>query len=379
MTIFYIANARIPTEKAHGIQIMKMCEVFAATGNNVRLILPKRINKIKDDPYVYHGVKRNFIIIKLPCLDFIIFDRYINHLGMLIENLTFDLFVLLYILFHKSDIIYTRDKFLSFFTFFKKNIIFEAHTSPKKYYLYSHFFNKLKKTVVITEGLRDLFIEKGIKKEKIIVAPDGVDLEEFNISLSKGECREKLNLPLNKKIVLYTGHLYKWKGVDVLAEATEFLSENINVYFVGGIDEDVERFKNRYGDIKNIKIIGRRSHKEIPYWLKSADILILPNSSKEDISKYWTSPLKLFEYMASGTPIIASDLPSIREILNNSNAALVSPDSPEKLSGVINKIINDEDLCFKISGQAHQDIKKYTWEKRAIKILEFINDYDQVG
>jgi glycosyltransferase involved in cell wall biosynthesis len=230
----------------------------------------------------------------------------------------------------------------------------------------------LYKIITITQGLKDLFIKKGIDENKIIVAPDGVDLEEFDINSSKEECRKKLDLPLDKKIVLYTGHLYKWKGVDVLAEAAKNLPENIDVYFVGGVKEDVESFKDKYSGIKNIKIIGQRSHSEIPYWLKSADLLILPNSGKEDISKYWTSPLKLFEYMASGTPIIASDLPSIREILNDNNAVLVLPDDPEKLSKAIYEMISNGNLCLKTSKQAYQDIKEYTWKNRASKILENI-------
>ena len=180
MKFIYIANARIPTEKAHGIQIMKMCEAlanFEYDDIEVELIIPKRFNKIKDDPFDYYGVKRNFKIKKLVCLDLIPLDNYIGHLGLWVESLTFFFSAIFYLIFRKARIIYTRDKFLPPLSFLKKNLIFEAHTFPKNYFLYSLFLKKLKGVVVITQKLKDLFIENGLSPDKILVAPDGVDME----------------------------------------------------------------------------------------------------------------------------------------------------------------------------------------------------------
>ncbi len=371
MKLLYIANSRIPTEKAHGIQIMKMCESFALNNMEVELVLPKRINKIKEDAFNYYGVKRNFKIKKLPCLDLIIFDKYIGHLGFWIEDITFNFFVLIYLLFKKTDIIYTREKFSLPFVLFKKNLVFEAHTFPKNYSLYSSFFKRLKNIIVITQKLKDFFKKQGISSNKILVVPDGVDLEKFNIKDSQEKCRRKLNLPLDKKIILYTGHLYKWKGAQVLADASQFLPESMEIYFVGGTDEDIRKFKIQNSKLK-INIVGHKPYSEIPFWLKAADVLVLPNSGKQDISKYWTSPLKLFEYMASKRPIIASNLPSIKEILNRNNSFLIEPDSPEKLAEGIKNGLKNPDFSAKISNQAFQDVQSYTWQKRTGKILEFI-------
>ena len=117
-------------------------------------------------------------------------------------------------------------------------------------------------------------------------------------------------------------------------------------------------------------MVGHRPHGEIPYWLKAADVLVLPNSGKEDISKYWTSPLKMFEYMASGRPIVASDLPSIREVLNGENAILVEPDNPEKLAGGIKAILQNNQLSDRISIKAVLDVQEYSWTKRVQKIWQ---------
>ncbi|MCP6718272.1 MAG: glycosyltransferase [Patescibacteria group bacterium] len=378
MRLIYIANARMPTEKAHGIQIMKMCEAFANSKLNksikLELVVPQRFNYIKDDPFEYYGVKRNFKITKLPCLDLVPLDKYIGHLGSWIESITFNFFVFPYILFKKADIIYTRDKLSLFLILFKKNLFFEAHTFPKNYFLYSLFFKRLKKIIVITQNLKGFFEEQGISSNKVSVVPDGVDLEKFNIKDSQEECRRKLNLPLDRKIVLYAGHLYEWKGAQVLADASQFLPEDMEIYFVGGTDKDVKKFKIQNSKFK-INIVGHKPYSEIPFWLKAADVLVLPNSAKQDISKHWTSPLKLFEYMASKRPIIASNLPSIREILNENNSFLVEPDNPEKLAKGIENILKSPNLSAKISNQAFNDVLSYSWEKRAKNILQFLK-YD---
>jgi glycosyltransferase involved in cell wall biosynthesis len=349
-----------------------MCEAFSDLGNEVELVIPRRINKIKKNPFEYYKVRKNLKITKLPCLDLIVLDRYIGNLGMWVESSTFNFFSFIYVFLKGTDIIYTRDKFLSPLSLFKKNIVFEAHTFPKNYFLYKQFIKRCQKIITITQGLKSLFIEKGVGGNKILVAPDGVDLEKFNIPLNKEGCRKKLNLPIDRKIVLYAGHLYKWKGVDVLAEASKFLPENCLVYFVGGTEEDIERFKDIYLKFENIKIIGHRPHPEIPYWLKAADVLVLPNSRKEKISREWTSPIKLFEYMASGTPIIASNLPSIKEILNNKNAYLVNPDEPRNLADAIKRAITDKEMTAFLSKNSFNNINKYTWRKRAENILKFI-------
>lgn len=83
-------------------------------------------------------------------------------------------------------------------------------------------------------------------------------------------------------------------------------------------------------------------------------------------------PLKLFEYMASGRPIIASDLPALREVLNDKNALFFKPSDASDLARVIKMLISSQTLGYHLSQQALADVKEYTWDKRAKKILEFI-------
>jgi glycosyltransferase involved in cell wall biosynthesis len=190
---------------------------------------------------------------------------------------------------------------------------------------------------------------------------------------SKKEARIALGLPEKSQLVVYTGHLYSWKGVDTLVSSASMIPE-VRVFLVGGTDSDIAKYREMYKEIKNLFIAGHRPHQEIPLWQRAADILILPNTGKENISKYYTSPMKLFEYMASKTPIIASRIPSITEILNDDNSLLVEPDSPTELATAINKIMCDNSLGKKYSEQAFADVRKHSWNERAKRILGFLNE-----
>jgi len=384
LKIFYIANARIPTEKAHGIQIMQMLNAFAKSEirnpkseTNPKskiqnlLLIPWRFNPIKTDPFEYYGIKRNFKIKKLPCLDLVGFGK----IGFLIETISFLISVKIYLLFKKYEILYTREPLAGLFF---KNYVLEVHQMPVR------FLKRAKTFVVLTSFIKKRLMERGISESKILVAPDGVSLNKFEIPARrcyassvaggrnpKSEIRNKLNLPQDKKIVVYTGHLYEWKGAQTLAEASQYLSKDTEVYFIGGTTKDQRKFEIRNLKLE-IKVVGHRPPSEIPLWLKAADVLVLPNSAKEDISKFYTSPMKLFEYMASKRPIVASNLPSLREILNKENAILVEPDNPEALAQGIKQAMEDRNLVQTITQNAYDDVQNYTWEKRAEKILKFI-------
>jgi glycosyltransferase involved in cell wall biosynthesis len=368
--LIYIANIRLPTEKAHGIQIMEMCNAFARSGTEVELVVPRRLNPIKGDPFVYYDVKKSFSTKKLPCIDFVKFGR----IGYWIQSLSFVKFASWYSLFRKDSLFYTRDEIVALFLrLIVKKIVWEGHGGEKNFLVKSLIKRKVS-MVMITKGLKDLYVSMGADPEKIIVSPDAVDVEQFSINLSKEEARKKLDLPTDKKIVLYAGHLYSWKGADTAVQSASGLPDNVIIIFVGGTAVDIERFEKNYGQNKKVMILGKKPHEEMPLYMKSADILLLPNSAKEDISKLYTSPMKLFEYMASGNPIIASDLPSLKEILNESNAYFFEPDNSESLAGAIKKVLANYDEACSKAKIALELVQNFSWQKRALSILDFIND-----
>lgn len=387
MKIFYIATSVIPAGKANSYQVMKMCEAFVRLGIDVELVVPMRFGGVaeKRDPFEYYGVSEKFRIKKIFSLDLIPYEKYIGHIGFWIQNITFSFLALIYLFFKKADIIYSRDRFtLLFLCLFKKNLAYEVHSLPPKFRFYERFlYRKVKFIIAITSQMEKILVKESIIGEnKILITPDAVDLEIFNkVHKSKDELRHELNLPQDKKLVSYVGSLYtkgKEKGIGDMLRALKILTENeknLTMMFVGGNEQEIAGYRKEAEQMQlkdeNLIFIKRVPFIEVPKYEKASDILIIPFPQQKHYA-YYASPLKLFEYMASNRPIIASDLPSIREILNESNSILVEPDNPEAMAIGIKKALNDSVLSEKISNQAFQDVQKYTWDNRAKKILDFI-------
>lgn len=374
MKLNYIANLRLPTEKAYGIQIAKMCEAFTGQNIKVGLTAPFRFNRIKDDFFKYYGVKNNFSFRKIPSPDFYL-PGNLDKLAFGLKSFISASILVAKALGDKADIYYFRDElpaFLASFLIGGARIAFEAHKfSNRKLFLYRRFRKSGVRLIAITQNLADRFLEIGFNHNQILVAADGVDLDKFDIEISREDARLKLGLPLDKKIAVYTGHLFEWKGADILAETASELPDILFV-FVGGTDKDIARFKERFRSQDNILIVGHRPYSQIPLYLKAADVLVLPNPGNNQVSRLYTSPLKLFEYMAAKRPIVASNLPSVREILNEENSILVKPESNSIGEG-IRKVFSEPGLAVSLAGQAFKKAGGYTWTARAEKILKFIN------
>jgi glycosyltransferase involved in cell wall biosynthesis len=377
MKILYIANMRLPTEMAHGLQMMKMCEALSRHGGDLELIVPWRFgisDLVKKDPFEYYRVEKSFKIKRIFCFDLTPLNRFLGPISFLTQAFSFAFFSSIYLIFKKSDIIYSRDRFSLFFiSLIKRNIVLEVHQLHRS--LFGFLLKRVKKFIVISQGLRQALIKKGIDEGKILVAHDGIDLEDFEVKKSKEECRKDLGLPSNKKIILYTGHLYKWKGVETLALSSGFLDSSTLIVVVGGIKWYLSDFKKfvKKNNLEKVLILGYKDYSQIPFYLKAADCLVLTGTLNYETSKSFTSPMKMFEYMVSGQPIVACNLPSFREILKEDNAILVESDNPQAMAIGIQKALNDFVLAKNISEQAYKDVQNYTWDNRAKNILEFIN------
>lgn len=379
--IIYCANIRYPTEKAHGIQTSKMCEAFVRLGFRVTLVVPRRINddpEFKDvDPMDYYGITVRFPVIYLPTID-LIGRRFFGRFAFVLQSLTYAMSIKFYLLFRtrKNTIVYSREletaytaRMLGFKT------VFEAHNLPSsRHPVFKKLVGTMKYIIAISHGLRDDLLRRGIASNRVLVAADGVDLSQFSLPLSRTEARDKLGWPQDKTVVLYTGHLYEWKGVYVLADSAKFLSKDVEIIFVGGTESDSKKFESYVSEhgLENVKHVPLQPPRKVPEYLSAADVVIVPNSGKHRISRLYTSPIKLFEYMASRRPIVATRLPSVMEILDNSTAQLVHPDNSEALAAGIKAVLINKELAGKKVQNAWVKVQKYTWDNRARTIIDFI-------
>lgn len=354
MKLLYVTSIDHPSRRANRIQTIEtakqfsqLCSRFILGGHDIKNV--KEIREVKN----FSGTTKSFILGFKYAL--FIRKQQITHLFSREDKLIF--FTMLYLRLLGSA----------------PTVMFEVHYLPvRRDYFFTTVLGKAQHIIALTHVAKDDLIKQGIEGEKIHVAPDGVDLALFRPLGNIASARAKLALPLEGKIVLYTGHLYDWKGVNILAEAAQLLPRECHVYFVGGTELDIKTFKERHKDNTHMTIVGYVEQSQVPLWLSSADVLVLPNSGKEKISERYTSPLKLFEYMAAGRPIVASDLPSIREVLNPSNSVLCEADNSQALATGILTSLSDEQGSRKKAEQALRDVSVYTWENRARTIFRLM-------
>jgi glycosyltransferase involved in cell wall biosynthesis len=212
-------------------------------------------------------------------------------------------------------------------------------------------------TRAVGESLRRIF-SLGIPIENI---PNGVHPSFFQ----RGE---RIVRPGK---IIYVGQLYPWKGVGTLIAAMAHLPEG-ELHVVGGGREQVEALRGearRSGVAERIVFHGQVSPAEVRELLGDAAVAVHPLTQKYPDGQF-TSPLKLFEYMGAGVPIVAADLPATREILADEvNALLAPPDEPAALGAKIRRLLNDPDLRGRISRKAADDVLSFTWERRAERLL----------
>lgn len=284
---------------------------------------------------------------------------------------------------HRISCVYSREERLLFLIVLystlllgqRLRIVYEAHLVPSRKSLACRYVYRHASVVVaLTSFIRRRLESMDVPTENIVVAPDGVDLSLFDIPVSKQEARAQVALPKEKRIVLYAGSFDRyvaWKGVDIFLGAVEHLPPDALIVLVGGREDELERMKKEYAG-KQVMFVGRKAHTSIPLYVKAADVLVLPNKSGDVASEEYTSPMKLFEYMASGTPIVSSDLPSVREVLSEKSCVFVSPGSSRALADGIAKLAADQALGERIAAVAREDVRQYTWEKRAHRVMEYI-------
>jgi len=382
MKLVYIANIRLPTEKAHGIQIMKMCEAFALAGTDLELVIPTRTNSdfSEVDPFVYYGVKRIFKIISLKTFDptFLLAFPAGSYGKGQIFFFTLALFKYLKSVQTEDVLFYTRDEHLLPLLFkFSKRIIWEGHALSERPKKFIQYFKACQRIIVLTMSLKKILMDLGIAGKNILVAPDAVDLETFDIDLTIPEARIKLNLPREQIILGYIGTFRTKnmsKGLETVLAALRMIADpKITFAAVGGAETDIKHYQDlaRSMNIEGrVMLVPKVDQFQVAIYQKAFNILLMPFPKNEHYA-YFMSPLKMFEYMAAKRPIVTADLPSIREILDEESAVFAEPENSKSFADGIKKILSDSDLADKISLNARQKVQEFTWQKRARNILNF--------
>ena len=238
--------------------------------------------------------------------------------------------------------------------------------------------------IVVSASLKETLTKKGIAEEKILVYPNAVDPQKYSTAIKGDEIKKKYRLG-NYKVVGFVGTFGQWHGVVQMAKSINLFfqldpGKKKEVKFLligdGRLMPVVREVIHTNGYMDNVVFTGLVPQSEGPKYMGACDILLSPHIKNPDGSAFFGSPTKLFEYMAMGKPIIASDLDQIGDILEHKKTAyLIEPRNIRQLSNAIQVLLDDSKLREELGKNARVEaLKKYTWEKHTEKLLEKLNE-----
>ncbi|MCE9643659.1 glycosyltransferase [Candidatus Parcubacteria bacterium] len=377
MKLLYIANMRLPTEKAHGLQVTKMCEAFALLGHRVTLVVPWRFGRVEADPYEYYDVERNFRIVRVFSLDLI---PHFGAVGFFIQVFTFAFSSFVYALFARPALIYGRDEVVLWgTTFLGLRTLWEVHTRKLNWFARS-LLSRADTLVTISGGLRELLLKAGADDKKILVAHDGADPSKYAVPFDRDAWRLSKDIPLEAKVAAYVGAIHtmgEGKGVEeIIALFPEVLEREPDAFLLltGMPEKDraaVLALCEKAGvPLSNVRVDTDLRQREIIPYFRAADVHVMNFPFTEHYA-YYMSPLKMFNYMASGVPMITTDLPSVREVLSEKEAVFIPPgDSDALLEALLRVLTGSEDVRERARAAEALFLTHYTWEERARVILD---------
>jgi glycosyltransferase involved in cell wall biosynthesis len=257
-------------------------------------------------------------------------------------------------------------------------VVLEAHVPPQSR-LQRLALRRVDHVVANTYVLADELVAVGhVEADRVTGEHQGVDLDLFDeMRLEKDDARRRLGLPIDRRLAVYTGKIYVgYREVEHILEAAGLCEDRDDLHFllVGGRADHVERLRERVvGEgRRNVTFLGFVPPTEVQWYQMAADALILYYPSGIALNAY-RSPGKLFDYMASGRPIVAVDIPVLREVLGEEPAAvLAAQDDPDALSAAIRFVIDDTSRSQRLADEALLRVSNFTWKRRAVRLLAAI-------
>lgn len=385
-----MANARMPTEKAHGHSAVKLCGAFAKLGVSVELWHPRRH---QPDPslrgrsvFDFYGVEPTFVVRTLRNIDIVrvvlLLPRGLYRVLFAFHSMLWGAYVGRLAVRRPADVYVTTDTAVAWWLArLGLPTVLDVHAMPAglRRRLTRGFVKKsgFRSIVALTEGNRRRMIEIGVPDECIVVAGSGVDIQQYKDLPNQEECRTMHNLPLDRPIIGYVGRFQTFgqdKGVSELILAMGLLKPRLDrlplLLCVGGPMEVVPGYTDLAGEVglspADVLFVDHVPAVSVPTWIRSLDVGAILFPPTEHMS-HFTSPLKMFEYLAAGVPVVASDLPTLREAAGpGADVVFVSGSDPvEEAAAAIESFLARP----KNGGSEVSKTPVPTWEDRASAIL----------
>jgi len=371
LSIIYLHNQRLMGGKAHDIVIMRTCYALARSGHCVKIITGAPLRG--DTIFSYYGLHPipEFEVIRIPMLRGRTFSWHA----------VFNFFCLLKLFSLRrkgmADIIYLREiklaRFLlKFRRFLRLPFVIEVHdlkikkfydSCPDKEKSEDYVFHRVDGIVVLLNVFGDIL------KETYRVS--GIPVVKVPLAAGKESFHEHRN---GHKTVGYVGQLYPAQGVDILVNAMRFLPD-ARLSIIGGREKDLKRLKNLAATMylnERIDFHGFVNPHRVPEIARDADVMVICALNRG--KRRYSAHTKLYEYMAMGKPIVAVDLPSIREeVTDGKDILLANPEDPQDLAEKITSVLNNRNLAETLALNAYQSADAFSWEKRAARLADFFS------
>ena len=389
-----VANARLPSARAQSLQVMQAAASFARCGVDTTLVHARRSRSMERPDgqtlFDYYAVPEGPRpeLVAAPCSDAIdAVPRRLQYVPARLQELTFARNAARWVRKHRpgADVLSRElETARSLVRSSRRSglkrggergkVFLEVHRVPggevRRRWL-AEAAEGAAGVLAISGGVRADLLDLGVPEAKLRVEHDALDPGRFDGLPSRAEARRALGLSADRPLVVYTGGLMEWKGVDLLVAAARELPD-VDFAIAGGMEADVERIKALSSDLDNVRVDGFRAPGEVPLYLAAGDLAVVPNRSEPAIAARYTSPLKVFEAMAAGIALVVSDLPALRDILGHDEALFVTPDRPESLAAGIRRLVDDSALRDRLGRALAARAGEATWDARARRILDWM-------
>jgi len=371
MKIAAISTSRVPSLTANSIQVMKTCNALVKNGYEVHLWVPGNPPENWDKLVNHYGLDTSFTIHRKQSYPFL--KRY-----------DFSWLTLLAARRQKCDLVYTwLPQTAVLALLFGLPTILEMHDMPTGHIgplLFRMFIKSKgrKRLITITDALRQKLENRfgmSLRSPVTLIAPNGTDPEHYANLPPAWQARDELGLPQIPTAV-YTGHFYAGRGMDLMFALAK-KSPDIHFLWVGGTPQSVLEWQERLASsgIKNVTLTGFVENRRLPLYQSAGDILLMPfenmiSGSSGGNSAEICSPMKMFDYLACGRAILASDLPVLHEVLNEGNAVFCPIGDISSWEAALKDLITNPKRCSNLGDQAKLDSTNYSWVSRAKRALE---------
>lgn len=234
--------------------------------------------------------------------------------------------------------------------------------------------------IIATVGSQQTLLDEIFPEHaRAAVLPNGVDLPAFAAGPGAGKHAD------GRFHLRYAGQFLAWKNTDILIEALKYLPPTVVLDLAGGklgaeeqARQAIAAVTRRHGVESRVRYAGFLPPQDVPAFLMQADALLLPLGNNVQ-SRYFTSPMKLFEYAASGAPMVVARQPTTQSLVRDGEEALlVNPDSAQELAGAVKRLMASPELAAALAARAREWVRQYTYEERALRYQEFLAELTAV-